>query len=518
MKIRPRTSSFRAPEVPQALGKSLSLLCVFGWSVLAGAADWPQWRGPDRNGVASESPPLAEAWPSGGPRLLWRTESLMNGGKATGHSSPAVAGGRVYLHGNWSGGGIAGEAFDAVVCVNAGSGQPDWSAKFPAEGEDDPSGRSHGSTPCVVNGRLYLACRNQAYCLDATDGKPLWQQPIETPHDGISSSFAVVDGVAMLICQGFYGFDALTGQVRWRRKEEPGHWNKEGQWGAYPSPVLWRHAGKNYAVCCCRSAELIDPATGQAPWKMLWVMGGWSSWDGNSSPTIVGDDMVLMQRGGGMEAFTLSLEVPAKRWHIPDHDCGTSALIYQGSVYTIGGGDYGKASSIRCADLHTGKVTWAQRTLPQGCSSPIAADGKIFGYVQFGKLLCMWKADPDHYTPLATAPVKADGYSSLAFSDGHLFVRLPDGLACYDVTRAGNPAPVAASTRTAKPANGEIAARVLKFWQEKADHGDSDGQFHLGQRYLTGDGVEKDIAKARELFQKAAAQGNKEAEAALQKL
>ena len=95
---------------------------------------------------------------------------------------------------------------------------------------------------------------------------------------------------------------------------------------------------------------------------------------------------------------------------------------------------------------------------------------------------------------------------------------MPDGLACYDVTRASNPGAFVVSALTAKPDKGETAMRVVKFWQEKADKGDSFGQFRLGQHYLTGDGVEKDIAKARDLFQKAAAQGNKEAEAALQKL
>jgi outer membrane protein assembly factor BamB len=169
--------------------------------------------------------------------------------------------------------------------------------------------------------------------------------------------------------------------------------------------------------------------------------------------------MVLNQKAGGLEGYILSLERPTKLWHIPDHDVATSPLIYQGNVYIIGGGDYGKTSGIRCADLLSGKVSWAQRVLPQGCSSPIAADGKIFGYVQFGKLLCMWKADPDQYTPLATAPVKADGYSSLAFSDGHLFVRLPDGLACYDLTKAGNPGAVVISAPTPKPDKGPRSAK-----------------------------------------------------------
>ena len=139
-----------------------------------------------------------------------------------------------------------------------------------------------------------------------------------------------------------------------------------------------------------------------------------------------------------MGGYTLSLEGPKKLWHVAHHDSATSSLIYKGYVYTIGGGDYEKATSIRCVELQTGRVAWDQRSFPQGCSSPIAADGKIFGYLKFGKLLCMWKADPSRCTLIASTPARSDGYSSLAFALGHLFVRLPDGVACYDLTRAGN--------------------------------------------------------------------------------
>ena len=183
----------------QAIRKSLSLLCVFGWTGLASAADWPQWRGPDRSGVAAESPPLAEAWPSGGPRLLWRTESLMNGGKTTGPSSPVVAGGRVYLYGNWLAADAAGGAFDAVACLNAASGAVLWHSEFPVA-DRHAEVRAQGSTPCISNGRLYLVGRKRAYCLDTSNGKVLWQQPIETSSGWLACSFAIVDGVAIMIC------------------------------------------------------------------------------------------------------------------------------------------------------------------------------------------------------------------------------------------------------------------------------------------------------------------------------
>jgi len=410
---------------------------LIGWR-LAAAADWPQWRGPDRNGVATESPPLADAWPANGPKLLWQNERLMHGGEDTGHGSPAVAGAFVYIYGNWMDATSPGGANDAVACLNAKTGDVLWRSVFPADHQGEV--RCQGSTPCIVEGRLYVAGRKQAYCLDTKGGEILWQQPIDSPFDGISSSFAVVDGVAILICKGFYGFDAVTGKVRWRREEPSGNWNKGGNWGAFPSPVCWRHEGRNYVVCSCKSVELMDPATGKAIWKIPWVEGGWSSWSGNSTPAIVGDQMVINQKSGGIEAYALSVEGPRKLWHVPDHDVATSPLVYKGSVYMVGGGDYGKPTSIKCVDLQSGDLAWEQKSRPQGASSPLAADGKIFGFLQFGQLLCMWKASPDHYLPaLAGTRVNADGYASPAFAEGRLYIRLRDGLACYDLTSAANP-------------------------------------------------------------------------------
>jgi outer membrane protein assembly factor BamB len=402
---------------------ALLLTFLLGRSFFLSASDWPQWRGPERNGVAPESPALANK-----PKLVWQKTTLMHGGSDTGHGSPVVAGERVYLYGSW----IDSIAHDEVICLNAKTGSQVWRAEFPADKRGEV--RCQGSTPCVLDGRLYVAGRKRVYCLDAASGKLIWKQEIDCKSDGIACSLAVVDGIAILICQGFYGFDALTGQVRWHRVEEPGPWNKNGTWGSYPSPIVWNHAGKNYVVCSCKYVELIDPATGEALWKLPWVEGGWSSWSGNSTPTIVGDKMVLMQKEGGMEAYSLSVEGPGKLWHVPDHDVATSPLIYQGHVYTIGGGDYGKQASIRCVDLLTGELAWEKPTPPQGCSSPVAADGKIIGFLNFGKELGIWKADPSQYSVLSTTPVNADGYSSMAFADGRLYIRLRDGLACYDLT------------------------------------------------------------------------------------
>jgi len=278
---------------------------------------------------------------------------------------------------------------------------------------------------------VYVWGSSQAYCFDGKDGRVIWQKAVG--HATQSSSFAVVDGVAVLVCGGFLGLDALTGQTRWHRSEQ------EFRWPNSPSPVCWHHDGKNYTVCSCKSVGLVDPTAGEVLWNLPWGHGTWTSatgsWKGNSTPAIAGDWMVVTQTDDGatMSGYALSLEGATKRWTVPHHDSASSPLIYQGYVYTVGGGNYGKPTSIRCVELQTGTVKWEERTFPQGCSSPIAVDGKILAYLKFGKLLCMWKADPSRCTLLATASVQSDGYSSLAFSKGHLFVRLHDGVACYDL-------------------------------------------------------------------------------------
>src|SRR5262249_54558302 len=114
------------------------------------AGDWPQWRGPQRNGICSETGLLKE-WPKGGPRLLWDSRKV-NGGPSvgTGFSSLAVAGGKIFTQGDRSGRDGGGYVF----CLDADSGKEVWKARVgPAEG-DGPR-----STPTVDGDRVYALTR-----------------------------------------------------------------------------------------------------------------------------------------------------------------------------------------------------------------------------------------------------------------------------------------------------------------------------------------------------------------------
>src|SRR5687768_9795650 len=133
------------------------LLCLV--SAAVNGADWPQWRGPNRNGISAET-----GWtPTSNPRRVWSAQV------GQGFSSVAVVGGRVYTMGNAGG-------KDWIHCLNTATGKPVWQHTFQASAGDYPGPRA---TPTVSGGRVYTLNRyGLAHCINAAAGKPLWQTDV----------------------------------------------------------------------------------------------------------------------------------------------------------------------------------------------------------------------------------------------------------------------------------------------------------------------------------------------------
>src|SRR5262245_20260153 len=120
------------------------------------AADWPEWRGPGRNGLVERSPALVSSFPGQSP--TWQSEPVP-GGDRGGRGSPAVHAGRVYVLASVP--SDAG-AVDEVVCLNAETGKTDWKARLPARG----GAEAGSSTPCVAGGRVFVVgSGSRIYCL-----------------------------------------------------------------------------------------------------------------------------------------------------------------------------------------------------------------------------------------------------------------------------------------------------------------------------------------------------------------
>src|ERR1700694_4235764 len=171
----------------------IPVLTLGCWAVAWGA-DWPQWRGPHRDGVSSETG-LLDSWPSGGPRLLWKSQGL-----GEGYSSFAVVADRLYTQGQ------QGDQ-EFVVAFDAKTGKQIW--KTPS-GRAYRESRGHGprGTPTVDGTHLYaLAADGTLLCLEMAAGGSVWSMNIvekfgsQVPTWGISES-PLVDGDRVIVTPG----------------------------------------------------------------------------------------------------------------------------------------------------------------------------------------------------------------------------------------------------------------------------------------------------------------------------
>ncbi|MEX2112422.1 MAG: PQQ-binding-like beta-propeller repeat protein [Pirellulales bacterium] len=243
------------------------------------ADDWPQWLGPQRDGVWRESG-LLDKFPDGGPKVLWRKPL------GIGYAGPAVAGGRVFVMDlereldengqprRATRQGIPGS--ERVLCLEAASGNVVWSHEY-----DCPYTISYPSgprtTPVIDEGRVYaLGAMGDLLCLDAADGKVHWSKKLtsayntEPPVWGYASHL-LVDGDRLYTLAGGQGsavvaLDKHTGEEIWHAlsSEEVG----------YSPPMIHELAGKRQLVIWLSEAIYgLDPATGTEYWKTEYPQG-----------------------------------------------------------------------------------------------------------------------------------------------------------------------------------------------------------------------------------------------------
>jgi outer membrane protein assembly factor BamB len=369
--------------------------------------------------VPPGGPAIADKWPPEGPAKLWQSEPVASGAPSgapsgsAGLGSPVVAGGRVYLYAN------GGQ--DVFYCFDAATGKTLWKKTFAA-----PSMGASG-TVCVAGEKLYcFGGGGTAYCLSAKTGEEIWKRDGVGGGGGVglSSSFLVVEGKAVVLGKVLTALNADTGQIVWSQEQI-----KPAADRGANSPVLWKNGGKTYVIQNVMELGVfcVDLADGRVLWK---AEGG-----NYSTPTISGDDMVLRLENA-MAAYHLSLTEAKKMWSFSlVLDRASSPIIYKDHIYTVAGG------RTQCVELKTGKVLWDGQ--PGGgteMSSPIFVNDKMVALWDGGNALVMIRATPERYELLAKANVTGAHCTSPAVADGKLYLRLKDAVACYDLV---NPVPAA---------------------------------------------------------------------------
>ena len=321
--------------------RSSSLALLFLIPAWCAAADWPQWRGPGRDGVV---PGFVEpkAWPEKLTRK-WRVSV------GEGHSSPIVAEGRIFLHTR------RGEE-EAVAAFDPQTGNPLWTSRYKAPYTMSPAATRHGkgvkSTPVYADGRIFtLGISGILSAFDAKSGKLLWRTESQTsPLYGHAMS-PLVDGGLLIAHVGGHdqgalaALDVATGAERWR-------WAGDGP--GYASPVVVEAAGVRQIVTESQNAIVSVRASDG---KLLWKIPLRTPYDQNSVTPLRQRDMLIVS---GLEFGTLAVKPGASGaeqvWHVKNVSLYMNSPVANGGV--IFGMSHRNRGQFFALDPSGGKVLW----------------------------------------------------------------------------------------------------------------------------------------------------------------
>jgi outer membrane protein assembly factor BamB len=401
----------------------------------AAAADWPQWRGPDRDGISKETG-LLEKWPEGGPPLLWSAKGLGDG-----HASIAVAGGRIYTMGDGAGGSSYVHALDEQ------SGKLLWSTKLgKAGGGEDRDTNRTGSrgTPTVDGDRLYvLGQYGEVACLNTADGKELWRADLVKDYGGKINKWAyaespLVDGVRVIVTPGgskgtMLALDKNTGKPLWQSKA----WTDEAH---YATPTLATIGGVRQYV---QQTEKTVAGVAADDGRLLWKIGRPEGRVAVVPTPIERDGLVFVAAGYGVGCNLFKVTPPADAggaFSVEPVYANKDMKNHHGGVVLLGDHVYGSndPAFLVCMDFQTGKVAWRDREPGKG--SMVIADGRIyFRNEQSPGKVTLVEATPDSYKELGTfeppAPSGKSTWAHPVVANGKLYLRDQDVLHCYDVKK-----------------------------------------------------------------------------------
>lgn len=379
----------------------------------AGAQDWPQWRGPNRDGKVSGFTAPA-AWP----KTLaekWKIEV------GAADSTPALVGDRVYVFARQGGD-------EVILCVNAADGKEIWRDKYAAVAVTGAASRGHTgprSSPTVADGKvLTLGVGGVVSCLDAASGKVIWRNSDfkGVPRFFTSTSPIVVDGmaIAQLGAQGSgttAAFDLGSGDIKWK-------WTEEGP--GYASPVVATIEGvKQIVTLSEKSAVGLATADGKLLWKVAFAPQGMAY--NAATPIVDGSTVYVTGQGRGTKALKVEKAGDAFKatelWSNPAAVQFNTPVLKDGFLYGIT--DRG---DIFCINAQDGKTAWTQAAGMRQFGCIVDAGSVLVALPQAGELT-VFKANPKAYEEVAKIKVGAQTYAHPVLAGNRIFVKDQQSLA-----------------------------------------------------------------------------------------
>lgn len=413
------------------------ILVLASAAVGAVADDWPQFRGPNRDGISAETGLLTQ-WPEEGPRVLWSRPMC------EGYSAAAICQGRVYFNdydrdsSEWG-----------VYCVSLEDGEPLWDFKHRRRIRPN-----HGITRTVpaVDERFVFSLDPKCvlHCLDAATGQERWSKSLVKTYKAkipawYNGQCPLIDDGKVVVATGgealVVALDQATGEEIWRTPN--------------PSQALMSHASlmpavlggvKQYLYCTLQGPVGVAAEDGRLLWSYPWKFNVAVA----PSPLVVGDDQVFLTAGyqagclmirvskGDDGTFTVEevFDLNATVWNSEVH----TPIVFQDHLFAVG---RKRRGLLTCLNL-SGELVWTstgEASFELG--SFMLADGMLFILEGKTGMLRLIEASTDRYVELDHAQVLSghDVWAPMALSNGRLILRDMTKMVCIEVAKGAGGAP-----------------------------------------------------------------------------
>ena len=383
--------------------------------------DWPQWRGPERNGLSREVG-LAREWPATGPPVLWTTTGL-----GAGYGTVAVAGDRVFVQSLRNG-------RSTVHAINAADGKYVWSKNL-GPGVTNDRGSGPRGTPTMDGDRLYVLTEGgELVCLLAADATVVWQRNILRDFNGnninwLISESPLVDGDRVIVTPGgqkagMVALDKMSGKTIWAAE---GLSDDAG----YSSAVIVDIQGVRAYTTIMASAAVGVRATDG---RLLWRYATPANYTANIATPLVSGSQVFYTSAYGTGGGLVNLRPTNGEIRAEEVYFTRDMQNHHGGVLLVDGVLYGFSNAILTAlEFSSGKTLWRHRSVGKGAIT--YADGRLY-VLSEDNVVGLAEVSASGYREVGRFQIADQGLPSWAHpvvSGKRLFVRNQNVLAAYDV-------------------------------------------------------------------------------------
>ena len=410
----------RSGKAPRPTGMLVVCLSLLLAPAVTLAQDWPQWRGPNRDGkVTGFTAPAT--WP----------KTLTEKWKVTvgqGDSTPALVGDKLYVF-------SLQDNQETTLCLQASDGKEVWKDQYAPHttisGAPSRHGQGTRSSPAVAEGKVVTyGFSGILSCLDAASGKVVWRKESKETDKPYPRFYAAVSPIIVNgMCVAYVGsetkgaltaFDLNSGDKKWE-------WNNEG--AAYSSPTMMSLDGKNILVAeSAKSLIGVDPADGKLLFQAAFAGQGMAY---NAASPII-DGPTIICTGHGTTAFKVEKKADAyaatESWNNRDGTQFNTPVLHDGKLYGVS-----NRGNFFCMDAQTGKTLWMDKSNRGQFGAIVDAGSVLLAITQKGEMTVIQPNDKE-FKALATYKI-SDGetYAHPVLAGNRIYIKDKDSLKLYTV-------------------------------------------------------------------------------------